>query len=248
MNEQTSMSNPLPRLMLPLALCAALAACSDEPESIPAGPDAAAPVADAETRRAPAPPPKVSTPYERAVRTLTSGGSYAFESEVTLADGGSEYATGVAAGQGFSFGVRTLPKPNADHDGNWVRQSGRWFRESAAGYDLSPLVPGSVEQLTELLATLPQAEDMLRSDKPAAEIVPGGSCQPRSVDLSRSPQLMTRFSLLGVCVDEEKARLIRLEAKLQTGEQLRASFTRHDEPVQLPKVQVTDWSQEFPRR
>lgn len=242
------MSMTVPRLMLPLALCTALAACSDEPEVAQPEPEAATPAADAGSRRAPPPPAKISTPYERAVRTLTSGGSYAFESEMTLADGGSEYATGTGAGQGFSFGVRTLPKPSADHDGNWVLQNGRWFRESAAGYDQSPLVPSSLALLADTLAMLPQAEDVLSADKAAPEIVPGGTCQPRTVNLSLRPQLMTRFSLLGVCIDEENSRLIKLEARLQSGEQLRVSFTGHDEPVQLPKVQVPDWSQEFPRR
>lgn len=243
------MSNPIPRLLLPLALCATLAACSDEPEATPVEPAADTAPAAAEAKRPP--PPKlaeVSTPYERALRALTSGGSFSFESEVTLANGSSEYASGVGENQDYSFGVRTLPKPNADLDGNWVVHSARWLKESVAGYDQSALTPTSVALFADTLVALPQAEDVLTADRPAKEIYAGGECQPRTIDLAKRPHLMSRYSLLGVCVDEENARLVKLDMKLQTGEQLHASLSKHGESVQIPRVQMPDWSQEFPRR
>ncbi len=243
------MSKSIPRLLLPLALCAALTGCSDEPEVAPAEPVADAAPAAAETKRPP--PPKlaaVNTPYERALRMLTSGGSFTFESEVTLADGSSEYASGVSENQNYSFGVRTLPKPNADLDGNWLVQSARWLKESVAGYDQSALTPSSVALFADTLVALPQAEDVLNAELPAKEIYAGGECQPRTIDLAKRPHLISRYSLLGVCIDEQNARLVKLEMKLQTGEHLRASLARHGEPVQIAKVPMPDWSQEFPRR
>lgn len=235
--------NPI-RLLLPLALCSALLACSDEPEVTEVKPPESS--ASVDDTPKPPPPPKlaaVSTPYEKALRALTSGGSVRFEAEAMLPDKSEQYATGASEAQNYAFGVRTLPKPG-EVDGNWVLHGGRYFREAPGGYDAASLTPASVALLVETLTALPQDEATL---KPAGD-APAGECQLRSVDLAQRPHLLGRYRQLDACIDVEGARLVRIEAETQGGEKLVARFSQHGEAVQIPKVSVPDWSQEFPRR
>lgn len=236
------MSRILFRMLLPIALGSALVACGDEAEVDEATPPAVA--ADA-TPKAPPPPQlaAVKTPWERALRALTSGGSVRFESETTLPDGSQQFATGASEAQNYTFGLRTLPQPS-DADGNWVLHGGRYFRESPTGYDVAGQSPPAVALLVEALTALPQDEATLKADAGAAS----GECRMRSVDLAQRPHLLTRFRQLDACVDEANAQLLRVEAQLQSGEKLLARLSAHGQPVQIPKVSVPDWSQEYPRR
>ncbi|MCC6592670.1 MAG: hypothetical protein IT479_05285 [Xanthomonadales bacterium] len=238
------MSRSAIRLLLPFALSVLLVACGGEEEVAETPESSANTVADSAPK---APPPPqlaaVKTPYERALRALTSGGSVRFEAEITLPDGSQQFATGASESQDYAFGLRTLPKPG-EADGNWLLHGGRYFRESPSGYDVAGQAATAVALLVEALTALPQDEATLVVDaSPAA-----GECRTRSVDLAQRPHLLTRFRKLDACVDEANAHLLRIDAELQTGEKLLARLSAHGQPVQIPKVSVPDWSQEFPRR
>lgn len=251
------MQRLITRALLPMALTLTLVACSDEPEPTPVEtPKAAvasAPVAApaAASVKAPPPPPKLPdavSPFERAMRALSSGTSLHFESEVLLGDGSSQYATGVSREHNYAFSVRSLPKANADLDGNWFFNGGRYLRESTAGYDSSVLVPSAMAIMAQAIDEMPKTEASLVEAKAGEEISGSVSCQPREVNLAQSPNLFMQYKAISVCVDEANARIVKLQAQLQTGERLTASYSEYGMPVQLPQVKVPDWSQEFPLR
>ncbi|MBK9658015.1 MAG: hypothetical protein IPO66_22410 [Rhodanobacteraceae bacterium] len=244
------------RALIPMALTLTLAACGDEPAATteeapkvaatatPAAPPAATPV------KAPPPPPKLPdavSPYERAMRAMTSGTSLHFESEVALTDGSSQYATGVSNEHNYAFSVRSLPKANADLDGNWFFNGGRYLHESTTGYDSSAMVPSAMAIMAQVLDVIPKSETALAVDPPVAEMVGSVSCQLRKVNLTQSPGLLGQYRAISVCIDETNVRLVKLQAELQTGERLTASFSDYGMPVQLPQVTVPDWTKEFPR-
>lgn len=244
------------RALLPMALTLTLAACSDEPEpttdaapkassaTAPAATPAAAPV------KAPPPPPKLPdavSPFERAMRALTSGTSLKFETEVALPDGSTQYATGVSREHNYAFSVRTLPKANADLDGNWFFNGGRYMRESTTGYDSSVLVPSAMAIMAQAIDAMPKTEASLAKAEMAEETIGGVVCQPRQVDLTQSPSLLTQYRSIKLCVDETNVRIVKLQAELQTGERLTASYSDYGLPVVLPQVTVPDWTKEFPR-
>ena len=91
-------------------------------------------------------------------------------------------------------------------------------------------------------------EASLLDATPGDENIGGVICQPRQVNLSLTPNLLTRYRAVSVCVDEANVRILKLQAELQNGERLTASFSDYGLPVQLPPVKTFDWSQEFPRR
>ncbi len=241
------------RMLLPLALAAALGACSDEPAA-DAG-DAAKPAATASgTTPPPAevkPPPTLpsaSSAFERALRTLTNGGNVRFESETTLTDGSSQYATGAGSVANASFTLRTLPQASAQFDGNWLLQGGRYLKDAGSGFDVNALSPPAVANMFAAISAIPQSETAFASDAPRAEMVGSAGCTARTVDLSKEVRLIGAYKALEVCVDETAAKLIRINFEAQTGERLSATFTGHGEPVSLPQTQVKDWSQEYPLR
>ncbi|HWS26982.1 MAG TPA: hypothetical protein VN259_10485 [Xanthomonadales bacterium] len=251
------MQRLITRALLPMALTLTLVACSDEPEptaeDAPKAAATAAPVATpaAAPVKAPPPPPKLPdavSPFERAMRALSSGTSLRFESEVLLGDGSSQYATGVSNEHNYAFSVRSLPKPNADLDGNWFFNGGRYMRESTTGYDSSVLVPSAMAIMAQAIDAMPKTEAALAEAKTGVESVGGVSCQPREVNLAQNPNLFMQYKAISVCVDEANVRIVKLQAQLQTGERLTASYSDYGMPVQLPQVKVPDWSQEFPRR
>lgn len=231
------------RLLLPLALTSMLIACGDEPEVAESSAVSTTAGSGENTPKSP-PPPKlaeVRTPYERALRQITSGGSFRFESQATLTDGGEQYATGASDAQNYGFSLRTLPKP-ADLDGNWVFQLGRYYREGPTGYDVHILSPAAHALLTEALFSLPQDESSVLAGEA------GAGCTLRRVDLAKQPQLLSRYRNLAACVDETNAKLVHIESEWQSGEKLSADLSAHGEAVQIAKVEAFDWSQEYPRR
>lgn len=250
------MQRPIIRALLPLALTLTLAACSDEPEANTqeapkaslASTPVAAPVASP-AKAPPAPPqlPDAISPYERAMRALSSGTSLRFESEVLMGDGSMQYATGVSDAHHYAFSVRSLPKANADFDGNWFFNGGRYLRESTNGYDSSVLVPSAMSIMAHALDAIPKTEASLLAEPPVVETVGGVTCQSRKVNLAQNPNLLMQYKAISVCVDEANVRLIKLHAELQTGERLIASYSDYGLPVQMPAVKAFDWSQEFPR-
>jgi hypothetical protein len=239
------------RMLLPLALAAALGACSDQPEAdaskSDAGETAAAPSAAAEDKPAKALPTATSA-FERALRTLTNGGNVRFESETTLVDGSSQYATGAGSVANASFILRTLPQGSAQFDGNWLLQGGRYLKETGTTFDAGALTPPAVANMYAAIAAIPQSDSAFTSDAPTTQMVGSAGCTARKVDLSRDARLIAAYKALEICVDEPQARLIRLSAELQSGERLTATFSGHGEPVQIPQTQVKDWSQEYPLR
>ncbi len=237
------------RALLPIALTLTLAACGDDPEtSTEDAPKAAAADAPDAAPRTAAKQPDAQSTFERAMRALTSGTSLRFESEVVLSDGSSQYATGVSEEHKYAFNVRTLPKANAEFDGNWFFSGGRYQRESTAGYDSSLLTPSAMSIMTEALDAIPKTEASLLADPPIVETAGGVSCQSRKVNLGQFPRLLTQYKTISVCIDETNVRLVKLQAELQTGERLIASYSDYGLPVQMPSVKAFDWSQEFPRR
>ena len=250
------MQRLITRALLPMALTLTLVACSDEPEptaeDAPKAAATAAPVATpaAAPVKAPPPPPKLPdavSPFERAMRALSSGTSLRFESEVLLGDGSSQYATGVSNEHNYAFSVRSLPKANADLDGNWFFNGGRYLHESTTGYDSSATVPSAMAIMAQVLDVIPKSETALVVDPPITEMVGSVSCQLRKVNLTQSPSLLGQYRAISVCIDEANVRLVKLQAELQTGERLTASYSDYGMPVQLPQVTVPDWSKEFPR-
>jgi hypothetical protein len=240
------------RALLCASLILMLGACSDEPESATSSSDPTASTAASTTEAAPVaskptpPPPK--TPYEIALKALTSGSSMHFDSEVSVASGSVQYASGVGRGGHYAFSVRTLPQPDSNLDGNWYMQNGKYLKESTTGYDSSVATPGALALMVETLSALPRKESALSTEAAPPDNVAGHICQPRKVSMGESPRLLGRYLDLGVCVDEANGRLLKLSVQTQIGERLTATFTGHGEPVQLPDVKVSDWSQEFPLR
>lgn len=252
------MQNSRLRFLVPLALFTALAACSDEPEadtSPTAATDTTAatttPAAAPTQEKAPPPPPVLpaaTTGFERALRALTNGSNVRFESETTLADGSSQYATGAGSVLNAKFQLRTLPKASAQFDGNWLLQGGRYLKESGVDYDVSALNPPVVANMFAAIAAIPQNDAALAAGAPKAELVGTVECNARQVDLAKDVRLVSAYKSIEVCIDDTRANLIRLKAELQTGERLTATFAGHGEIVNLPQTQVKDWSQEYPRR
>ncbi len=241
------------RMLLPLALAAALGACGNEPDADtrdagnPETSEIAATPAASDVKPA-RNLPTATTAFERALRSLTNGGNVRFESETTLADGSAQYATGAGSVANASFTLRTLPQGSAELDGNWVLKGGRYLKEAGATFDVSALTPPAVANMYAAIAAIPQSESAFASDAPATQMIGSAACTSRKVDLSKDVRLITAYKAIEICVDEPQARLLRLSAELQSGERLTASFSGHGEPVQTPATEVKDWSQEYPLR
>ena len=182
------------------------------------------------------------------MRALTSGTSLHFESEVVLPDASTQYASGVSEGHKYAFNVRTLPQASAENDGSWFFGNARYLRQSTTGYDSSVVAPSAMATLAEAIHAMPATEASLFDAKPGQENIGGVVCQPRQVNLSQHSNLFTRYRAISICVDEPNVRILKLEAELQTGERLTATFSDYGLPVQLPQVKSFDWSQEYPQR
>jgi hypothetical protein len=242
------------RMLLPVALMLALGACSGEPEADTESrsePDtandaAAKPMADASPAK-PAAPPAVSE-FTQALRAITSGTNFRFESEATLSNGTSQYAIGAGSFRNASFVLRTLPQSSAEFDGNWLFQANRYLRESGTGFDVSAVSPPAVDSMFAAILAIPKVDSALSSDGQTTEFVGTVECAARKVDLAKEVRLIQAFKSIDLCVDLAGPHLIRLRVESQTGERLTATFSGHGESMQLPKTLIKDWSQEYPLR
>lgn len=228
-------------LLLPLTLAAVLAGCSkDEPT------DAAKSATEASTSAAPVPPgqaqtPSAKTPYERALRELVDGIGNSYEIEYTLADGSIQYLTGGRSQRNHAFVVRTLPTPNDQLDGQWVMQAGRFLKFTDGAYTDGTGFIQALQTYTTAVQGLPAVEMALRSEVKALESVNGIGCRPRQIDLSQEPRLARTFLEIGVCIDEDQAHILRLDAAAHDGTRLRAHISAHGQAYAVPDVGVKEW-------
>lgn len=253
------MHKPTMRILLSLAIAATLAACGEEPAADAPGDkpaETATPAPATSAAAAPAQPaapppaslPPATTAFERSLRALTNGSNVRFESEATLLDGSSQYASGVGSIANSSFTLRTLPQVSADYDGAWMFQGGRFLKQSGAGYDVSMLSPPAVARMFEAIRAIPQNEASLSGEAPRTELIGSVECNVRKIDIGRKVELVMAYKSIELCIDDTRANLLRLNAELQSGERIAATFEGHGEIVQLPGTQAKDWSQEYPRR
>ena len=232
------------RMLLTLSLAIALTACGDDP---PVSADASkAPTDSTGSTLQPAQAAQKKTPYEAGLIALLGGSSVHFESEVTRADGQVQYALGSGQVNNFAFSIRTLPA-DTDIDGTWVVKSDSFLKQGTSAYEPSFFSPSAVLVMLDALKSLPKLESELSSDPLPADSAAGVACQPHKVNLVAKPELLMKFTELAVCVDEGNARIVKISARLTTGEQLSTLYTAHGEPVQVPKVEVLDWTKEYPR-
>lgn len=179
---------------------------------------------------------------------MSRGNSAHFESALALPDGRMQYANGVTRDKGYVFSVRSLPQADASLDGNWYVINGKYMKEGVSGYDITTSMPESMSIMLAALDALPRAEASLSSEPAPMDQAAGINCQPRSVSMPSEPRLLGTYQALGVCIDVDNARMIKLSATTQTGVQLNVQFSNHNEPVQLPDLKAQDWTQEYPLR
>lgn len=244
------MNQTLIRAALALCISAALAACgSDEPQA-PAEPSNNA-VVDAPGTTTPATLPQLapqSSAYERAQRALATATSLRFEAEFASKDGNTQYLTGARQAQNYTFNVRTAPKPSADFDGPWLLQSGKYLKQTPAGFEAQLAVPDGHVALAAVVTALPDKDTALTPASGASESVAGVACAPRTIDLSQLPNLAMGYNKLGVCIDEANAQIVRIDAEARTGDRLLATFSGYGEAVEMPNAEVKEWWQQYPRQ
>lgn len=236
------------RAALACTLAAALAACGgDEPAATP---ETATEAKAAEPGVATTLPTLAaqSSPYQRAQRTLVTATSLHFEAEYTAKDGAVQYLSGVRQSQNYSFNLRSLPKASAELDGNWLFQGGRYLKQGTSGFQAPLASPDSHVQLVAAVAALPATDNLLAPASGANEVVSGVSCAPRSVDLSQAAAIGINYNQMAVCVDENKAEIVRLSVESRAGEKLMVTFNGYGDSVQMPNADVKEWWQEYPRQ
>ena len=247
------------RSALALVLSLALAACGgDEPEVDSAAPTTAAvkptvstPTIAPVVENKPALPqlPVAVSPYERGRRSLTEVQSMRLEGEFSAAGGNTQYLSGARLGDKYMFVVRTLPKADNAFDGSWMFQNGRFLRQQGQEFDQASLPPQVVSVFLDAISALPVEETELSADKGVLESADGVSCQPRTIDLSKSRLAAQSFSRLVACVDESRALIVKISADTRTGEKLVSTLAGYGDAVEVPQTaEVKSWDQLYPRK
>lgn len=234
------------RAPLALALVLMLGACGDR-SSLAKADDSATTAGPADPV-ATTVPPVTGTAYERAVRSLIEGSEpgLQFESDATGSNGNTQHASGVTKGRLYSFTVQSRPEGDAAFDGTWMSLNGFFQKESANGFAKTYIAPAAVTLVLDALPMLPTTEAALASERKPIENVDGVDCRPFAVNLPKQATAADRYAELRGCVDETRARIVRLAGSTFSGEQFSVVFAEPGEPVQMPQAAVFDWSSEFP--